>query len=87
MWVQKDISEFFMDNYVERSLLGTIMGPLYMFWHVWHDKHGSMVSFLWKLWASSVCSGHVGSDCWQSWPFELIWREFLAPKVPMDGKL
>ena len=41
-----------MDNYAERSSLGTIMGPLYMIPCVWHEKDGAMESFLWKLWAS-----------------------------------
>ena len=75
-----------MDNYAERSSLGTITGPLYIILRVWHDKDGAMVSLLWKLWASSMCGGHVGSDYGQSWPFELILRRpFLALKVPMDG--
>ena len=86
VWMQEGVFEFLMDNYVERSSLGTIMGLLYMFFCVWHDKDGAMFSFLWKLWASSVWGGHVGSDCRQSQPFELIWRPFLALKVPMDGQ-
>ena len=57
VWMQEDVSEFFMDNYVERSSLGTNMGPLYMILCVWRDKYGAMDSFLWKLWASSVCNG------------------------------
>lgn len=32
-----------------------------------------------------MCGGHVGGDRRQSWPFELIWKSFLALKVPMDG--
>ena len=66
--MKEDISKFFMDNYAERSSLGTIMGPLYMILRVCHDKDGVMVSFLWKLWASLVCGKHVGSDHWQSGP-------------------
>ena len=81
--MQEGVFGFSMDNYAERSSLGTIMDPLYMILHVWRDKDEAMVSFLWKLWASSVCGGHVGSDCRQSWPFQ---RLFLALKVPMDGR-
>ena len=53
----------FLANYAERSSLGTIMGPIDMIPCVWHDKDGAMDSFLWKLWASSMCNGHVGRVC------------------------
>ena len=43
MWMQEGVFGFFMNNYVERSSLGTIMGPLYMIPHVWCDKDGAML--------------------------------------------
>ena len=52
-WMQENVFKFFMGNYAQRSSFGTIMGPLYMIPRVWCDKDGAMVSFLWKLWASS----------------------------------
>ena len=61
--MQEDVSEFFMESYAEKSSLGTIMGPLDMIPRVWCDKDGAMDSFLWKLWASLVCDGHVGRVC------------------------
>ena len=47
---------FFMGNYAERSSFGENMGPLFMVLHVWCDKDGAMDGFLWKLWASSMCT-------------------------------
>ena len=46
--MQEDLSEFFMGKYGEKSSFGTIMGPLYMLFHVWRGKFGDM-DRLWKL--------------------------------------
>ena len=68
VWMQEDVSGFFMGNYAQRSSFRTLMGPLYMIPRVWCDKDGAMVSFLWKLWASSyVCDGHIGRLCGAFW--------------------
>ena len=86
--MQKGIFGFFMDNYAERSSLGTIMGTLYIIPCVWHDKDGLMVSFLWKLWGQVHCArdteevtvgdlGRLSSSGGQFWLFRYPWMATL----------
>ena len=86
VWMQEDVSGFFLWEIMHR---GHHLGQLWVHFILFHvsivTKMGPWLASCGSFGQVQMCGGHVGGDRRQSWPFELIWKLFLALKVPMDG--